>query len=112
MSDQLSMFDPDGGRADRDAGMTAALGRAKSWVDAARVVIAWRARKGDPFTSEDVTAVVGQPPEGCSPNAVGAVMNAAAKAGQIRRVGDAQARRRNQHATRIGLWVGVTAEDG
>ncbi len=101
-----TLFDAEGGRALGEAGMAAALGRASDWADRARVVITFLARTGQPFTSEDVTYVVGQPPAGCSPNAVGAVMNAAAKRGDITRVGDSVAVRRNQHGTRIGLWRG------
>lgn len=102
-----ALFDLAGGRADREEGMASALSRASDWGDRAGVVIDFLAATGLPFTSEDVTEVVGLPPAGCSPNAVGAVMNAASRRGVIQRIGDTVAVRRNQHATRIGLWRGV-----
>lgn len=57
---------------------------------------------GTVFTSEDVTRVVGQPPN--HPNAVGAQINALARRGEIVLQGYVKAKRNNQHATRIGLW--------
>lgn len=90
---------------------TAAVDAATSpeWKDAADAVIATLARSGSDFTSEDVTAKVGQPtgPNGeAKPNAVGARFSAAAKAGVIVRVGFTKATRANQHATMISLWRG------
>jgi hypothetical protein len=62
------------------------------------------ASTGLEFTSEDVTSVVGQPPN--HPNAVGAMINGAAKRGVIRKCGYRQAKRPNQHATVIAIWAG------
>ena len=59
---------------------------------------------GETFTSEDVTAVAGQPP---TPNSVGALLSGAARQGWIERVGFAPAERPNQHATIISEWTGV-----
>jgi len=103
---QQTLFDPEGGRADAIAGMAATTARAGDWVDLAHSAVRYLVRVGKPFSSEDVTAIVGLPHTG-SPNAVGAVISNAARQGIIVRVGDTQAKRRNQHATRIGLWQGV-----
>jgi len=54
------------------------------------------------FTSEDVTAVVGQPPN--HPNAVGALTRAVARSYGAVKVGRRQATRANQHATEIAVW--------
>lgn len=62
------------------------------------------AATGETFTSEDVTAKVGQPP---SSGAVGARINAAAKRGLIEHVGYTKARRANQHGAELRTWRGV-----
>lgn len=102
------LFDLPGGRADRDAAITAVLNNtSSSWLHKANIVLTGLAATGAEFTSEDVTEVVGLPPTG-SPNAVGALINAARNRGLIVRVGDTQARRRNQHAARLTLWKGAS----
>ena len=59
---------------------------------------------GAEFTSEDVTAAVGQPPHHA--NSVGALINDLARRGCIfvagRRV---KAKRSNQHSAKIEVWV-------
>jgi hypothetical protein len=60
------------------------------------------AREGREFTSEDVTAIVGMPPN--HPNAVGALTRASAVRYGCEKVGRAKARRSNQHATEIAVW--------
>lgn len=60
---------------------------------------------GKEFTSESITAIVGQPPH--HPNSVGAQMNALARAKAIVLVRFDKAHRSNQHATRIGVWVRI-----
>jgi len=54
------------------------------------------------ITSEDVIAVVGPPPH--NPNAVGAVMRAAAMRHNLRNVGTVKAARTARHAGRITVW--------
>lgn len=65
-------------------------------------------RTGNLFTSEDITATVGQPPN--HPNAVGALFSAlvkeAGKTGRITYVKHVKAERSNQNATKIGQYRG------
>lgn len=61
-----------------------------------------RRTPGQELTSEDITAVVGVPP---SSGVVGARMNAAAKRGLIVRSGFRPAKRVNQHAALVSVWV-------
>jgi hypothetical protein len=61
---------------------------------------------GGSFTSEDVTSVVGIPND----KIVGALMNAAATGGYIRRVEYVPAGRTNQHAAMISRWTGGTRQ--
>ena len=74
------------------------------WVTAFDAELRGFAARGGEFTSEDITALVGQPP---SSGAVGARMNAAAQRGLIVRTGDIKANRPNQHRTRISTWRGA-----
>jgi hypothetical protein len=74
------------------------------WRARALPVLRDLARSGDEFTSEDVTAKVGQPPH---PNSVGSLMNTASRQGWIRRSGFVQAERPNQHAALVSRWIGV-----
>lgn len=83
---------------------------APEWKDLADGVIRELAASGVEFTSETVTARVGQPtdPDGrAKPNAVGARFSGNAKAGLIERVGFTQAQRPNQHAAMLSLWRGA-----
>jgi hypothetical protein len=54
------------------------------------------------ITSEDVLAIAGPPPH--NPNAVGAVMRAAAVRHNLRNVGTVKAARVARHAGRITVW--------
>lgn len=94
------------GERGKEVGMRAAefASIASGWVELFDVELARLAAEGVDFTSEDVTAIVGQPP---SSGAVGARMNAAARRGLIRQVGHRKAARANQHATEIKLWRGA-----
>lgn len=65
------------------------------------------ASTGRQFTSEEVTAMVGLPPVGTHLNAVGARVNAAARAGIITEVGTVKASRVNRHAAKVTLWQGI-----
>ena len=58
-----------------------------------------------PFTSNDVIAYVGFP-EGCSKNAIGALMNKFAKEGLIEPYGFTKGTRPSQHGHMIRTWVG------
>jgi alkylated DNA nucleotide flippase Atl1 len=64
------------------------------------------ASSGRMFTSEAVTALVGQPPN--HPNAVGAMMNGLASQGVIRKTGNyTKAQRDKRHAGLLAEWEGV-----
>lgn len=94
------------GLALRDQGMTRAINGAVPWPDLARAWIR-QLETGTPFTSEDMTTAVGLPHVTTGTNAnnaVGAVMAAASRAGEISHLRYVQARRPISHATRISLW--------
>lgn len=105
MSDQLEL-----GEYRKRVGITAANASvAPDWKHRADAVIQKLALSGQDFTSEAVTAEVGQPTGENGenkPNAVGARFSAAARQGLIVRVGFVKATRANQHATMISLWRG------
>lgn len=94
-------------------GMARALTAAdvSNWKRRASWAIEELAMTGESFTSEDVTTMVGLPrgeDAGQNANAaVGAMIAAGAARGLIRRIGTVKARRSNQHAAEIGLWVGA-----
>ena len=75
-----------------------------SYKDSFTNVLERFANSGEEFTSEDITAVVGQPPN--HPNTVGAMMQRAAKKGIIRKCGYCQSVRPKSHAAVIARWVG------
>ena len=101
----------DEGRAAKDEGMNRALDAAAEWRESAYATIAVLARSGEPFTSEDVVALVGLPVGGVGTNrnnAVGAVMNASAKRGWIVKTGRrVTAKRRTLHAAELTEWTGA-----
>ena len=68
------------------------------------------ARRGEPFTSEDVTALVGLPRDSQQNrnSAVGAMMNGLAKRGIIRKTGQrVKSAYPQSHAREILQWIGV-----
>lgn len=73
----------------------------ETWKHAAALEIEALAAIGQPFTAEDVAALVGRPTR---PNAMGAAMSAAVRRGQIRRVGYRTATRPDAHARVIAVW--------
>lgn len=91
----------------KEVGMRAAelASTPSGWVERFDAELERRAATGVPFTSEDVTYAVGQPP---SSGAVGARINAAARRGLIVHVGYTKARRPNQHAAELRQWKGRT----
>lgn len=108
--DRKSAPPPDPAAAGRNAkarGINGALGnpRAATWRLFARLVVRQLADERRPFTSEDVTSLVGQPPT--TPNLVGAIINEAARQGWIVRIDHESATRINQHAALIGVWMGL-----
>lgn len=94
-----------------DGMFAAAAAAAGEWHDDARNTIRELAATGEPFTSEDVVAVVGLPRGNVATNrnnAVGAIMSAAARRGEIRKVGYRNAKRPALHAAALAVWVGNT----
>jgi hypothetical protein len=66
--------------------------------------IGYLARRGAPFTADDVREIAGDPTD--HPNATGARFLAAARAGLIRRVGYRKATHEGAHARMVSEWVG------
>lgn len=74
------------------------------WKRAASAVLTRLAATGKPFTTDDVWAVVPQPPE---PRAMGALIRSAAIAGKIRRVGWRASSRPECHCRPVAIWEGA-----
>jgi hypothetical protein len=97
----------------REVGMASAdAAAAEAWKLRVEDAIAECARRTGldgplPFTAEDVRPLAGDPPEGTSPNAMGARFMAAARRGQIRKVGYRNGARPSLHAHPIAIWVGA-----
>jgi hypothetical protein len=93
--------------------MARALEAAEEWRENAYLQIQFLARARRPFTSEDVVAAVGLPAGGVRTNrnnAVGAVMNGAAKRGWIVKTGRrVTAKRKQLHAAELTEWTGAGA---
>lgn len=91
-------------------GMEQALAAAPDWAAQARVVIRVLAMSGQPFTSEDLVEAIGLPRGHVGQhrnNAVGAAFSAAARKGEITRIGYAKADRHTLHAAVISVWIGA-----
>jgi hypothetical protein len=91
-------------------GMQLALDAQPVWSEQAFEAIKLLASRKVEFTSEDVLALTGLPSGGVGMNknnASGAVMNKAAKAGIIRKVGYATAKRKESHGSVHAVWIGV-----
>jgi len=90
-------------------GMALASDAVPDWYDQAWTVLLGLAAKGDPFTSEDVVAVVGLPRGDVSTNknnAVGALISSAARKHIIHKVGYRNSKRPALHAAALAVWVG------
>ena len=105
-SEQLDIFAAlDEGRRRRDEGQRAAENNTHPGVKAAfERAIREFAKSGNPFTAEDLRARC--QPLASSPNVIGAAISAAAKRGEIRRVGFVQAQRAEAHGRWISQWAG------
>lgn len=101
------------GLEDKAAGQAQALNAAAAaeWRENAWRAIVRLAASGQPFTSEAVVAAIGLPSGTVASNrnnAVGAIMNAAARAGFIRKTGRrVLAHRRPSHARELAEWEGL-----
>ena len=74
------------------------------WAERAYAVIVWLAEWGCTFSAEDVRKYASGP---AHPNAVGAIINAAARRGVIVPVGITKATRPDRHASLLRLWRGA-----
>ncbi len=93
----------------KQEGMQLALDMQPDWADQALIAILQLAKQGIEFTSEDVLAITGLPSGAVGQhknNASGAIMNKAARAGWIRKVGYGTAKRKASHGAVIAIWVG------
>jgi hypothetical protein len=72
------------------------------YQDAFEAAVAEFVSKGQDFTSEDVTAIVGMPPN--NPNAVGALTRSSAIRYGCVKVSRTKATRPGQHASEIAVW--------
>ena len=89
--------------------MQLALDSRPDWADQALLAIMQLAKQGTEFTSEDVLAITGLPSGGVGQhknNASGAIMNKAARAGWIRKVGYGKAKRKESHGAVLAIWIG------
>lgn len=91
----------------RDHGMLIAdLVQPEEWRAAVDDQIAALAATGEPFTADDVSAVVGDSPTG-SQGAMGARFNAAVRRKVIVRVGYVPSRRPTVHLHPVAQWIGA-----
>lgn len=77
----------------------------EAWKDSVRAEIARLAALGVTFTSDDVSAVTGDAPNG-SQGLMGAIFGAASTAGEIEWVSMQRSKRRSVHAKRVNVWRG------
>ena len=96
----------------KESGMTQAIDHAElPWKDRFDLTVRRLADAGVPFTSEDVIAHVGLPTGKINlhrNNAVGAMMNAAAKRKIIRKTGrHVPSKRTASHGAELTEWVGI-----
>ena len=91
-------------------GMQLALDAQPDWAEQAFEAIKQLAKRGTQFTSEDVLAITGLPSGEVGQhknNASGAIMNKAARAGIIRKVGYDTAKRKESHGAVLRVWIGA-----
>ena len=91
-------------------GMQLALDAKPDWAEEAYEVIKQLAMRGTQFTSEDVLAMTGLPSGEVGQhknNASGAIMNKAARAGIICKVGYGTAKRKASHGAVLAIWIGA-----
>ena len=92
----------------REGGQRVALAHADpDWKAEVRAAICYLASLGIEFSSDDVRELAPPVPEGRSSNAIGALVNAAAQAGEIRFLGFTRSKLPQGHGNRIGRWTGA-----
>jgi hypothetical protein len=96
----------DEGRRRRDAGVKAAGANTWTpWRISAENALQELIAAGAEFVSDDIIERTGEPPLS-SRNAVGALIQSAARRGLIRRVGYTQSRRASRNAAVVAVWRG------
>jgi len=89
----------------RDQGITRALSNTGAeYRTMFERIVADFVRQGIDFTAEDVTARVGFPPAGTSPNAIGALTRGCAVRFGLVKIGRVKAQRSPRHANEIAVW--------
>jgi hypothetical protein len=78
-----------------------------AWRDRVNQAISQLARKPVDFTADEVRAVAGEPPQGTHYNALGALIQHAARRGQIEPVGFTRSYRVCGHGNLVRLWRGA-----
>lgn len=103
LAEQLSLEE---GLRLAEEGMAAAdLHADPDWRHDVDRAIAALCRIGDEFSAIDVRRIVGDPPEGTHPNALGARFRYWSKRGLITKLGTIPSTRKELHAHEIGLWI-------
>lgn len=105
MGEPVEHFDRTEAATARDQGMARAEAAAgDAWKDRWRGAIGDLAERGEPFTADDVRALVGEPDD--HRNAAGALFRGMAAQGVIRHVGYRKSARTVLHSHPIAVWVG------
>lgn len=106
MTDQLTLdWKATLGEALKTHGMQQAEeGASDGWKETWSQAIRLLAVIGDPFTSDDVRAIAGEPWD--HPNACGSLFHRAAREGLIRQVGYRKSERAKLHKHPLTLWQG------
>ena len=91
----------------REAGQDLAIAYADTdYRERLTTAIKVLAARGDTFCSDDIRLMAGDPPPGCSPNLVGALVNHALRSGLIHTVGWTRSGRVVGHGNLVGRYEG------
>lgn len=107
-----TLFDPPAGLEAKQEGMATAIKNATTeWKDNFRDTAALLASKRQPFTSEDITHIVGLPRGRIGKdlnNSVGAMMNGMARSKKIGKTGRrVLSKRPTSHGAELTEWIGI-----
>lgn len=101
-------FDMERAAAAGEAGMRCAERHAsQDWKDRVNAAILTLAVSGREFIADDIRKLVGDPPIDTHPNALGALVNRAARAGHIQMTGYGRSAREIGHRNTVRIWRGV-----
>ena len=94
------------GQRRKEAGIEQVLSNGAAFKDQVRILIRIVARRGLEFTNDDVRALASElgVEEPHHPNAWGAAVSSAAKAGEIERVGYRKSAAISRHAGLVAVW--------